>query len=180
MEVFLKLGAVLILLIIPNDKLIAYSILLFLVTFAVSISTFLYSRNNFLECKKVALFWDKKLFHEMSQFAGWNLVGVSAGIAYNQGVNILLNVFFGPVVNAARGIAFQVQTALNSFVSNFQVAINPSITKEYARNDLKSSFNLVFMASKFSFFLLLLLSLPIVLQKEIGHNYLLLFFFYCQ
>ncbi len=166
LEVFLKLGAVLILLVIPNDKLISYSILLFLVTLAVSISSVLYSRNNFLECRKIAFYWDKKLFNDMSQFAGWNLVGVSAGIAYNQGVNILLNVFFGPVVNAARGIAFQVQTALNSFVSNFQVAINPSITKEYAKNDLKSSFNLVFMASKFSFFLLLLLSMPIILETD--------------
>jgi O-antigen/teichoic acid export membrane protein len=165
-EVFLKLGVVFILIVIPNDKLISYSILLFFVTLAVSISSVLYSKKKLQECQKFALYWDKELFLEMSRFAGWNLVGVSAGIAYNQGVNILLNVYFGPVVNAARGIAFQVQSALNSFVGNFQVAINPSITKEYAKNDLESSFKLVFMASKISYFLLLLLSMPVILETD--------------
>ena len=71
----------------------------------------------------------------MSSFAGWNLIGVFAGIVYNQGVNIVLNIFGGPIVNAARAIAFQVSGAANQLVTNFQLATNPPIMKAYATGD---------------------------------------------
>ncbi|MBA7532198.1 hypothetical protein ES705_24424 [subsurface metagenome] len=100
-------------------------------------------------------------------YAGWNLFGNVAGVAMGQGVNILLNLFFGPVVNAARGIAYQAKAAVNGFVINFQVAINPQIVKSYAANNIKYMHQLIFQGSKYSFFLLLLITLPILLETEI-------------
>lgn len=166
-EVTLKLGVVFSLMLFSQDKLIIYASLIFSVTLLVNTCYYVYNRIKFEESKRFSFEWDPLLFKQMSGFAGWNLFGVIAGISYNQGVNILLNIFFGPTVNAARGIAFQVQGALNRFVSNFQVAVNPSITKSYAQENLESSFKLVFGASKFSYFLLLLLSMPILFDAEL-------------
>ena len=111
--------------------------------------------------------YEKKLFSEVFSFAGWNLWGYLASILYTQGLNILLNVFFGPVVNAARGIANQVDGAIRLFASNFQMAINPQIVKTYAAKDLESMHKLVFRSSKFSFFLLLALSLPVMIEAPV-------------
>ena len=100
-------------------------------------------------------------------YAGWNLWGNAAGVIMGQGINILLNIFFGPVINAARGIAFQVRGAINQFVTNFQMAMNPQIIKSYATNDLKYMHKLIFQGAKYSFFLLFALSLPVLLETEI-------------
>ena len=165
LEVFLKLLIVYILLLFNFDKLIFYSILIFLVTTIIRVFDSIYCKKYFPECK-YRFVWDKKLFKEMSSFASWNLLGVFAGIAYSQGVNILLNIFFGPVVNAARGIAFQVQGAVNGFVTNFQLAVNPPITKSLATGDKKYMYSLIFSTSKYSFYLLLILSLPVLIETE--------------
>lgn len=167
LEVLLKLTIVFILTLISFDKLELYSLLIFLVTLIIAGIYFFYCKLNFIESKGYTFNWDRFLFKKMSNFAGWNLLGVSAGLAYIQGINILLNVFFGPTINAARGIAFQVQGALNSFVSNFQTAVNPPITKNYALKNYDVSFKLVFGASKFSFFLLLLFSMPILIETDL-------------
>ena len=167
LEVFLKLLVVFFLVVFSYDKLVLFSILLFSVSIIISFIYIAYSRINFKESRNNKFTWDTELFNKMGSFAGWNLLGVSAGIGYNQGVNILLNIFFGPTVNAARAIAFQVQSAVNSFVTNFQVAVNPSITKAHAKGDNTSSFGLVFSASKFSFFLLLILSMPLLLEMRL-------------
>jgi len=166
-EVVLKLLIVLIVMALPYDELIAYGLLLSFVSVVVGGFYFTYCRKTFEESKGYYFNWDKNLFKEMGNFASWNLLGVTAGIGYNQGVNILLNIFFGPTVNAARGIAFQVQGAVSRFVTNFQIAVNPSITKLYAQGEMTSSFNLVFSSSKLSFYLLLFLSLPILLQTDV-------------
>ena len=100
----------------------------------------------------------------MTGFAGWSLFGLVAYSGYNYGLNILLNLFFGPVVNAARGIAFQVQNAVQGFSHNFQMALNPQIIKSYAQNDLKRMHQLIFASSKYAFFLLFFLSLPIIIE----------------
>ena len=92
--------------------------------------------------------------------------GNLAFVGYTQGINILLNIFFGPVVNASRGIAYQVNGAVNSFVMNFQTAINPQIIKSYATNDFEYMHKLIFKGSKISFFLLLLLVFPVLLEAE--------------
>ena len=166
LEVFMKLGVVVVLVFFDYDKLILYAALLFMISFVIRIIYGVYCNTQFEEARSYKLLWDKDLFISMGNFAGWNLLGVTAGLAYNQGVNILLNIFFGPMINASRGIAFQVQSAVNSFVYNFQVAVNPSITKLYAKGDTDASFKLVFSSSKFSFYLLLLLSMPLILETE--------------
>ena len=102
----------------------------------------------------------------MLSYSGWSLWGSMAYVLKDQGVNMALNIFFGPVVNAARGITYQVNTALNSFTQNFTIAMNPQIVKSYACNDYNRMFLLFFTGAKFSFFLLLLFSIPIILETE--------------
>lgn len=102
----------------------------------------------------------------MASFAGWSFWGNLANILYTQGLNIMLNIFFGPTVNAARGIAVQVQTAVGQFVGNFQMALNPQITKNYAKGDLEQMHLLMFRSARFSFFLLYFLVLPILLELK--------------
>jgi O-antigen/teichoic acid export membrane protein len=102
----------------------------------------------------------------MFAFAGWSFWGNLAGVLYSQGLNMMLNIFFGPIVNAARGIAVQVQTAVQGFVGNFQMALNPQITKNYATGQFMQMHNLMFRSAKFSFFLLFFLTLPILLETE--------------
>ena len=102
----------------------------------------------------------------MTSFAGWNFLGASSGVLLGQGVNMLMNVFFGVAVNAARGIAGQVDNAINMLVNNFTVALNPQITKSYASGDLKYMHDLVCKGAKYSFFIMLLPSLPILLETE--------------
>ena len=109
---------------------------------------------------------DKSLLVEMGKFAGWNIWGNLAATLFGTGLNLLLNVFFGPIVNAARGIAVQVEAAISQFSTNFLMAVNPQITKLYAQNNLKEMHSLLFRSSKFACYLLLLFALPIVLETE--------------
>ncbi|MGN1215728.1 MAG: MATE family efflux transporter [Candidatus Cryptobacteroides sp.] len=110
--------------------------------------------------------FDKALFREMSGFAGWSFFGNLASILYTQGLNMMLNIFFGPVVNAARGIAVQVQSAVQQFVSGFQTAVNPQITKNFAVGNLEQMHSLMFRSARFSFLLLFFLSLPVLLETD--------------
>ena len=103
----------------------------------------------------------------MLSFGGWSLFGGLASISLGQGLNILINIFFGPAVNAARGIAVQVQSLVNQFITNFQTALNPQIIKSYATKDFNYLHNLIYKSAKYSFFLLLFLSLPILFEAEI-------------
>lgn len=164
-EVLLKLFIVFVLTWIAFDKLKLYGFLIFLVYIIVATIYIIYCKRKFDECK-FRLSWDVQLFKEMVGFANWNLVGVFAGIAYNQGVNILLNIFFGPVVNASRGIAYQVQGAVNSLVTNFQLAVNPQIVKSFAMKNQEYLYSLVCRSSKFSFFLLFIISLPLLIEAQ--------------
>ena len=109
-------------------------------------------------------FWDKDLFYSLISYSGWNLFGAMAGVLNNQGINILLNIFFGPLVNASRAIAYRVNDAVNQFVLNFLTAVRPQITKQYAAGEIANMLKLVFQSSKFSYFLLLLLSMPVLLE----------------
>ncbi|HTM66069.1 MAG TPA: hypothetical protein VL093_07105 [Flavipsychrobacter sp.] len=165
LEVGLKLAATYTLYYLGGDKMILYSAFIFAVSLVVRIIYGFYCARHFKE-SKYYFFWDRQLFIEMMAFAGWNLFGVFAGIGYNQGVNILLNVFFGPIVNAARGIAFQVMGAINQFVTNFQIALNPAITKLYARQDERLNL-LICTSAKFSYFLLLFFIIPILFKTDI-------------
>lgn len=165
LEVVLKLLITILVFWLGFDKLKLYAVLAFCISLIIGIIYTIYCRFAFSECK-FHLFWDKQLSGEMSSFASWNLLGVFAGIAYSQGVNLILNVFFGPVVNAARGIAYQVQGAINAFVTNFQVAVNPPLIKSYASGDFQYMYSLVFSASKYSFYLLFVISLPVMLETD--------------
>ena len=164
-DVLLKLFIVYLLWIIPFDKLKIYAILFVISQLVVQAIYMIYSRSKFEEAR-FRFIWDKMLFREMFSFASWNLIGNLAGVTYTQGVNILLNIYFGPAINAARGVAVQVRSIVNRFSSNFQTALNPQIVKSYATNDLKNMHTLIFASSKYSFFLLFFLSLPILIETD--------------
>jgi len=112
------------------------------------------------------MIFDKGLMKEMFGFAGWNFIGSSSALLRDQGGNILTNLFFGPSVNAARGIAMQVGTAATSFVNSFTTAVNPQITKCYANGEMNSAMKLVFQSAKFSFIILLFITLPIFISAS--------------
>lgn len=165
LEVLLILSVVFILKWIEFDKLVLYGILLLLVSLVITTVYRIYCKRNLAGCH-YSFEWDKPLYKELASYSGWNLFGNLAFVANGQGVNILLNIFFGPAINAARAIAFQVQAAVQSFVGNFQMAVNPQIIKSYAASELHRMKDLVFRSARISFFLLFFLSLPILLETE--------------
>lgn len=164
-EVVLKLLIAFLLNASPIDKLILYAFMLLGVQFIIRVIYGIYCKHTFPECK-FYFFWNKTMFKNMSSFAGWSLFGCLAGAGQTQGLNILLNVFFGPTVNAARGITVQVQNAIQGFASNFQTALNPQITKSYAANNLDYTKFLLFLSSRISIFLLFIISLPVLLETN--------------
>lgn len=163
-DAMLKLVIVYLLLVIDFDKLIVYSALILCIQLFDMALYFIYCVRHYDETH-YKFFWDKALFKELFFYSGWNLFGSMCGIAKGQGLNILLNMFFNPSVNAARGIAFQVNNIVSQFFSNFYTAVRPQITKYYAQNDLENMFNLVFRSSKFTFYLILLISLPLLIES---------------
>ena len=165
LEVLLKLVIVFMLTWIAFDKLKLYGILVFAVTIIIAVIYRIYTRRNFEETKFEAV-KDKALYKTLVSYSGWNLWGNLASVTKAQGVSIILNIFFGTVVNAALGIANQIYTAINSFVMNFQIASNPQIVKSYASNNKEYMNGLVIRISKFSFYLLFVLSLPVVLEID--------------
>lgn len=164
-EVLLKLIIVYILVYMHYDKLILYSILTVLVSVFTSFLYYLYCRRNFPECEYF-FFWNKGLFYKLTSFSGWSLFGNLAAVSSSQGVNILMNLFFGVVVNSAMGIATQVSSSVNQFVSSFQMAFNPQITKYFAQGNFLKLHQLVYSTAKYSFFMLFIISLPVILLTE--------------
>lgn len=160
MDAILKLLIVYMLVISPFDKLITYSALFLCVNLFDRFIYNIYCKRHFAEVN-FSIIIDKALFKEMSSFAGWSLWGNIAAVLFTQGINMLLNMFFGPAVNAARGIAVQVQGVIQGFVANVQTAVNPQITKSYAQHNLKRMHKLMFASSKFCFYLLFLIVLPL-------------------
>ena len=165
LEVLLTLGVVYLLVISPIDKLIAYSILLFFVKLLIRFIYGIYCGRNFEECKYHLVF-EKSILKEMSGFAGWNFFGNAAYLFNTQGVNMLMNIFFGVAVNAARGVAAQVDAAVKMFVGNFMTAVNPQITKSYASGDLSYMHMLIYRSSKLSGYLLLYFAIPVLLEAD--------------
>jgi len=165
-ECLLKLGVAIVIVYYGGDKLILYGTLSLVVAFIVRVIYSLYCKRRFEECH-YKFYWDKVLFHEMGAFAGWNMYGNFAFVMTTQGVNMLLNMFFGPAVNASRAIAVQIQMAIQGFATNFTMAVDPQIVQSYAQGKKEDIFRLVCYSSKFSFFLLLLLALPVLLETEL-------------
>lgn len=164
-EASLKLIIVYCLFIVPYDKLIVYSILMVVILAIIRVMYAIYCRKHFEENFN-QLSWNWNRFKEIFSYLGWVLYGNLSIIGYTQGLNILLNLFFGPIVNAARGIAVQIQNACNQFFMSFQMAVNPQITKSFACGNLRNMHNLILSSSRLSFYLMLLISLPILYQTE--------------
>jgi O-antigen/teichoic acid export membrane protein len=164
LDVSLKFAIIYPLITVPYDKLKLYAILMFLVTlFIALVYRFVCIRKYNIRFKFVL---DRSSFRIILTYSGWNLFGAITSILNNQGINILLNIFFGPVVNASRTIAYQVNSAVTSFSNSFYTAINPQIIKSYANGDKNRMFTIVLTGSRFAFFLLLMLSLPIFIEMK--------------
>lgn len=163
-ETLLKLCVAIFISFCNGDRLLWYAGLLLGVSVIVRTIYGVYCSKSFPEAKLIFPRNNKLLYKEMTSFAGWSLVGNLSVVGYTQGINLLLNIFFGPAINAARGIAIQVQNAVYGFVRSFQTAVNPQITKSYAIGDLKSMHLLIYRSSKLSFYLTLMLSLPIIIE----------------
>ena len=164
-EVTLKLIIVYLLTISPYDRLITYSILFMLVGLFIRLIYGYYCKRHFEECT-YHFVYDKAILKSMTSFAGWNFLGNGAYMLNTQGVNILMNMYFGVAVNAARGVATQVDAALKQFVNNFTTAVNPQITKSYAQGDLSNMHKLVCRSAKFSAFLMMFFAVPIILETD--------------
>lgn len=147
------------------DKLILYAILELVVGIMAFACFYNYCKHTF-ETFGLVRTKSKALFVEMEKFAGWNFFGATANVLYEQGANILLNQFFGLVLNAARGITVQVSSAVNTFVSNFNIALSPQITKSYASGEIYKTRELVMSGCKLSFYMTLLAAFPLMLNTS--------------
>lgn len=148
-----------------SDRLIIYGLLLCSVSVVTRIAYNLYCKKHFEECTSGWLF-DKSLFREMFGFAGWNFIGTLSGLLREHGINLLFNIFYGPVVNAARGLASQVNTAVTKFSQSFFMAVQPQITKSYSCNNVDESHTLVMRSSRLAFLLLTALIVPILSETD--------------
>ena len=160
LEAILKLVIVYLLYISPVDKLIIYAVLLTCVAVIIRIVYGIYCKRHFEEAH-YKFHLNRNQLRDMFGFIGWAFLGNAVVVLKDQGTNVLLNLFCGPAVNAARGLAMQVNSAVYNFVQNFMIAVNPQITKSYSIGDLDSMHKLIIRSAKFGFFILLILLMPI-------------------
>lgn len=165
LEAILKILICYALYISPYDRLITYVILGIIVSLSLRLIYGSYCKRNFEECQLQPKF-NSGLFKEIWGFAGWNFFGNTSYILNTQGVNMLMNIFFGVSVNAARGIAIQANHAITQFVSNFMMAMNPQIIKSYAIGDKETAFALACRGARFSFYIMIVLALPAIFESE--------------
>lgn len=166
LEASLKLGIALVLTVTSFDRLVFYAALILLLGVFIRFVYVFYCKKNFVESSSKCV-WDKKLFLEILKYSGWVLFGSLAYTTYTQGLNVLLNIFFGPIVNAARGIAVQIQSATQNFIIGFQTAMYPQIIKSYAQNNLSRMHMLLHTVCKGSFFLFYIIALPFLLKTSV-------------
>lgn len=165
LEAVCKLSIAFLIMISPIDRLIFYAIFMCIVSIIIRLTYGHYCKKHFEECT-YHFHWDKEILKKMFGFAGWNFIGASSAVLRDQGGNIVINLFFGPSVNAARGIAIQVNNAITGFVQNFMTALNPQITKSYASGNKEYMMTLIFQGARLSFYMLLLLSLPVLVNTH--------------
>ena len=161
-----KLAVALLIPLFVADKLIIYAVLILLTQLSIRFVYIWYCKRNFMETKKNRFMWDHILSHKLLSYSGWSLIGSLAVMGSTQGISLLLNVFFGPIVNAARGIAIQVQGAVIQLLSGFTTAMRPQIVKSYASKDLSYMHSLLIRGTKISFFLTLIVVVPIYMNVE--------------
>lgn len=164
-KVLLTFGIALSLAVSPIDKLVFYGILVLAVSVSIQLMYWVYCRKNFPECR-YTLHIDKAIFKEMSGFAGWNFLTTCASMLSSQGVSIMLNMYFGTFINAARGVASQISGTAGAFSQNFTTALNPQITKSYAAGDTAYTTKLVCRGAKFSYLLFFFIALPCMLEVD--------------
>jgi O-antigen/teichoic acid export membrane protein len=164
-DTVLKLLIVYFLALFAFDKLKLYAILTFAVTTVVTFIYRTYCQRKFEECC-FSFYWDKKRIKEILSFAWWNMIGAIANILQRQGINILLNIFFNPIVNAAQAIAHQVSSALTNFTNNFHTAVRPQITKSFSSGNIKEMHDLIYRSSKIAFYLMMILSIPLLIKTK--------------
>lgn len=160
-----KLSVALLIVGASSDKLILYAALMCVVAVGVRTAYGIYCRRFIPSCK-FSLKWDRPLLKEMSAFAGWNTIGVSSAVCRDHGVNILLNLFFDTTVNAAKAVATQLNGVAHNFVTSFMTAVNPQITKSYVSGDRDYMFKLMSYGSRFSYYILLFICIPLILEAE--------------
>ena len=165
LDALFKLGVCYAIYVSPFDKLISYSALGLLTSLIIEVIYWYYCFVSFSECRYDFKF-HKKIFKEIWAFASWNFIGQSSWILNTQGINMLINIFFGVYFNAARGIAEQVNQKVNQFVSGFMTSLNPQITKSYAAGNKKYSYQLACRGARFSFYIMYVLALPIMLESN--------------
>lgn len=165
-EAVLKFSTALLIASAPFDRLVFYACGMAAVSVMASLFYVLYCTRFYGECR-FRFVWDVRQVKEIMGFTGWNVIGNLSGIGRSQGINILLNMFFGPVVNAARGVAYQVYMTISQFVTNFTMAFNPQITKAYAAEEKRAMMKLVLQASKFSYLLLFTLMMPVIFETPL-------------
>lgn len=161
LEAILKLATVASLLIIPYNPLIVYSILTLISSIIIRSIFQIFCRKRFKAETRIENVKDKKLFTGIFKFAGWSFIGNTATILNNQGVNIIINIFCGVTLNAARGIATMIENVIIGFVNNFTTALNPQITKSYALKDYTKLLQLMDLGMRMSFFLMAIIAIPI-------------------
>lgn len=164
-DAIMRLVIVLLISVLSFDKLKIYAVFVSLVILSERIIPVYYTIKNYEETK-LKYFWDKHRFVEMFKFTGWNFIGTSVFILNDQGINILLNMFFGPVVNAARALSVHVKQAVTNFATGFFTAVRPQIVKSYASGDIQYFTKLIYNSSKYSFFLLWIICLPVMIRIE--------------
>ena len=169
LEVLLKLAIVCFLVYATYDKLIIYNILLLFIALLIRYFYYLYCRHNFPE-SRYRLFFDLKILKEMGKFTGWNYLGACALILRSQGLNILMNLFFGVTVNAARGIATQVETAVGLCIQNLALAISPQITKSFAQNNKDYMRDLICYGAKYTYLMVFIIIIPLLFETPLILN----------
>lgn len=164
-EAVLKLVIVYILLIFAIDKLLLYSILTLIVTLIMAVAFILFCHREFKQINLVRV-QHKSLYKQLVSFSGWAMFGSVANLGLQQGINVIINIFYGVTINAAVGIANQVNSAVMQFVSGFQQALNPQLIKSEAEGDRKRQFQLICESSKLSFFIMFVVAFPLLLNLE--------------
>lgn len=165
-EVVLKLLVVYLIIVCSFDKLIFFAVLYTLIPL---LTTYMYKWycNRHFKITKYQYYWNKSIFKQLFTFSGWSLFGSIANMFASQGLVILVNIFHGVVANAALGIANQISAKVTQFFTNFQMAFNPQIVKKYAADETESLFKLIYSTSKFSYYIMFIVSLPLIIKMDV-------------
>jgi len=166
LEGILKLSSLCALKLIEIDHLVGYSVLICVISLLIQATYATYSKRSFAEAQKFRFVISSDVFKQIFSFAGWNLWGEGTMVLRNQGIDILINTFFGVTFNAAKGIANQVSHAVNQFVSNFQAAVRPQLTMSVAQKNYQRTYELIFQGSRFSFYLMMVFSVPLCISTR--------------